>query len=134
MERFDPFGPGAEFHHVGLSTTSIEDVLGENANAILDPIQRVRVAFVSLSGMCVEFVEPAADDSPVGGAIRKGQQLLHVCFTVPDIVAAIRKSRSNGFHQVARPAPAPAFGGRQIAWVYSPAYGLLELLEQEPHP
>ena len=134
MQRYDPFGEGAEFHHLGLSARSIEDALGEGADSVHDPIQRVRIAFVSLSGVCVELVEPAADDSPVTAAIRSGRQLLHVCFTVPDLQIATSQARSHGFHQVAKPAPAAAFEGRHISWVYSPVYGLVELLAAGENP
>ena len=86
-------------NHVGVATPSLaesialyRDVLG--ATRIGKPFdlpdQGVRVCFVDLPNAQVELLEPLGDDSPVRGFLarnpRGGQH--HICFEVPDILAA----------------------------------------------
>jgi methylmalonyl-CoA/ethylmalonyl-CoA epimerase len=123
-----PFGPGARLEHVGLVVASIE-AAAPGVEAVFDPLQKVRVAFVTLNGVPLELVEPAGDDSPVANSLRKGNKLVHLCYNVPDLDAATRAARAAGFFPLANPVPAVAFGGRRIAWVYSKTFGLVELLE-----
>jgi methylmalonyl-CoA/ethylmalonyl-CoA epimerase len=65
--------------------------------------------------------------------MKKGTKLLHVCYRVPDIGDAVRNARKHGIHLVAKPAPAIAFDNRNIAWLFSKTYGLLELVEAPRH-
>jgi methylmalonyl-CoA/ethylmalonyl-CoA epimerase len=127
----DLFGAGAAFHHVGLAVRSISDSVGARAEVVHDEQQRVSVAFVDLNGVCVELIEPAAARSPVTLSLQQRQPLVHLCFEVADLAGAISAGRAAGFHTLARPVPAPAFGNRRIAWVYSRTYGLIELLERQ---
>ena len=129
MQHIDFFGQDAEFDHVGVAVASLDKAM-PGLEQTLDPHQQVRVAFVQLHGVCVELVEPAGDQSPVAGLVRKGQHLYHVCYRVSDLEAAMRQARQHGLHCIAQPAPAPAFQDRRIAWVYSRAFGLFELLEK----
>lgn len=132
-DRPDPprelFGSRARFHHVGLVVRSIEAVAPSGIEIFDDPIQRVRVAFVDVHGVRIEYIEPATDDSPVRGNLRTGNLLAHLCYEVQDMAEALAAGRTSGFRVVAEPVPAVAFDGRSIAWMYSPIYGLAELLE-----
>jgi methylmalonyl-CoA/ethylmalonyl-CoA epimerase len=132
-DRPDPtvelFGAGATFHHVGLVVRSIERVAPPGTTIYDDPVQRVRVAFVDLHGVRLEYIEPVSDDSPVRSNLKQGNLLAHLCYEVPDMPAAMAAAEAAGFRIVAQPVPAVAFGGRAIAWVYGPVYGLVELLE-----
>ena len=127
MIDLDFFGSDTKFHHIGLATKSIE-TLSPSSEVIFDPIQKVSVAFVRLNGVDLELIEPSGDDSPVTKSLESGVKLLHICYEVNDIRNAIQKCRSHGFHCIAQPVPATAFDDREIAWVYSRAYGLVELL------
>lgn len=124
------FGPGAALHHVGLAVRSIRDTCAE-CEATLEPSQRVHLAFVSLNGLTVELVEPAGENSPVAKILQGGGKLLHLCFVVPDLEAALRHCRQEGFHRISAPQRVGVFDQRRIAWVFSKYYGLFELLEQE---
>jgi methylmalonyl-CoA/ethylmalonyl-CoA epimerase len=125
------FGDGASFHHVGLAVRSIAEAShGRAADVVRDDLQLVSVAFVDLDGVCVELIEPAVESSPVSLSLDKGQQLVHLCFEVDDLEAAVTASRAAGFHRIAKPVPARAFASRRIAWIYSRTYGLIELLER----
>jgi methylmalonyl-CoA/ethylmalonyl-CoA epimerase len=86
-------------NHVGVATPSIadsvalyRDLLG--ATSIREPFdlpdQGVRVCFVDLPNSQVELIEPLGEDSPIHGFLKRnprgGQH--HICFEVPDILAA----------------------------------------------
>jgi methylmalonyl-CoA/ethylmalonyl-CoA epimerase len=131
MLELNPFGDDAVFDHVGLAVQSITATLGSDREVDIfsDDIQKVSVAFIQMNGLSIELIEPLGEKTPVALSLKKGQQLVHVCFRVPDIEVAIQKGRENGFHCIARPVPAVAFNNRKIAWLFSRIYGLFEILE-----
>ena len=132
VETLNLFGPGAKFHHVGLAVPSIDDLGIAGIHKVHDPIQKVSVAFADLHGTCVEFIEPAAVDSPVTASLKKGIKLVHLCVEVPDLKTAIEFAETQGLRQLSVPAPAIAFDGRLIVWLFHPMYGLFELLAAGP--
>jgi len=96
-----------KLNHIGVATPSIEqswklyrDVLG--ATDITErralPEQGIWVSFVNLPNAQIELVEPLGPDSPVTKFLarnpRGGQH--HVCFEVPDILAARDELRAKG--------------------------------------
>jgi methylmalonyl-CoA/ethylmalonyl-CoA epimerase len=131
MLELNLLGDDAVFDHVGLAVQSITATLGpgREVDVFSDDIQKVSVAFIQMNGVSVELIEPLGEKTPVALSLKKGQQLVHLCFRVPDIEAAIQKGRENGFHCIARPVPAVAFNNRKIAWLFSRTYGLIEILE-----
>lgn len=129
MFELNMFGSEAVFDHIGLAMKSIKDSVESNLEIINDENQKVSVAFVVMSGIKVELIEPFGEKTPITCDLEKGHRLVHLCFQVPDIETAIKKGRENGFHCIAKPVPAKAFGNRQIAWLFSNIYGLVELLE-----
>lgn len=124
------FGKEARFHHIGLAVRSIREV-SPSSEPVVERTQKVRLAFVSLNGLTVELLEPLGDDSPIATSLRDGVKLLHLCFEVPDLDAALAACRPAGFHRISRPVPTEALEGRRLVWVYSQRYGLFELLERE---
>jgi methylmalonyl-CoA/ethylmalonyl-CoA epimerase len=127
-ETLEVFGRGAKLHHVGIAVRSLGD-LGVEDKAVNDPLQRVSVAFVDIHGTLFELIEPSGEHSPIQRSLESGQRLMHVCYTVPDLSAALTEGRRHGFHRIRQSVPAVAFAGRKIAWVFSSTYGLVELLE-----
>lgn len=127
------FGEGATIHHVGMVVKSIQTAAAAmgvpEIEIVHDPVQKVRVAFVDVQGQCIEFIEPAAPDSPVNNSLSKGIKLAHFCYSVPDIDKAITHAKTKGLAMIAKPVPAVAFGDRKIAWLYSANLGLFELVE-----
>jgi len=124
------FGPSARLHHVGLAVREIAAAGIVDLDVTHDPVQRVRVAFVSVGGARIEMIEPAGADSPVAASVQKGNRLLHLCYEVDDIHEAMSAARRNAFKVVHEPTSAAAFDGRPIAWVYHPLWGLFELLQR----
>lgn len=124
------FGPGARFHHVGLAVNSIRAVSPASEPSV-ERTQGVSLAFESIDGVTVELLEPFGDRSPILRNLRAGVKLLHLCFEVPDLDAALAAGKTAGFHRISRPVETEVFPGRRVVWVHSPDYGLIELLESD---
>jgi methylmalonyl-CoA/ethylmalonyl-CoA epimerase len=133
-----------KLHHVGIQVRSIERQANRCAepfglhptSAIVhDPIQKADVQFWSDGGtVSLEFIQPAAEDSPVRNALHNsGGGLAHLCFEVADIQAAVRDAESRGAIVVCAPVPAVAFDHRPIAFLFFRDMGLVEFVE-EPRP
>jgi methylmalonyl-CoA/ethylmalonyl-CoA epimerase len=131
---------GATLHHIGFVVQSIArtaeafaNAIGAHwdANVIHDPLQQVRVTFLSrgVSVPLLELIEPAAPKSPVTDFVAAGGGLHHLCYEVTSLDDELRGARSVGSLVVKRPLPAVAFGGRRIAWVFTRQKLLLEYLE-----
>jgi len=141
--RVGPLLSGAGIlHHLGFVVSSISAVAEEFAasmsarwdgEVIHDPIQRVRVTFLSpvdSRNPVFELVEPASEVSPVSNFLKKQGGLHHVCYEIDDLESGLYEVRRAGLVIVALPTPAVAFGGRRIAWVCSKSRLLIELLER----
>jgi methylmalonyl-CoA/ethylmalonyl-CoA epimerase len=99
-----------------------------------DPIQKVRVCFIARAAAGdpqLELIAPLTEDSPVQRLLKSGGGAYHVCYEVADIDAALAAVRAKRCLVISGPVPAVAFGGRRIAWFYTPARQLVELLERE---
>ncbi len=98
-----------------------------------DPIQRVTVNFLAKSGEDVaeiELIAPLGSDSPIQSMLSKGGGgAYHLCFETSDMEAALEHAKENRCVLVSGPVPAVAFGGRRIAWIYTPSRQLFELVE-----
>jgi methylmalonyl-CoA/ethylmalonyl-CoA epimerase len=95
-----------------------------------DPIQQVTVCFLAATdGAEIELITPLGDKSPVARYLARETGAYHVCYEVPDIEAALQQAIANGCLPVSPPVPAAAFGGRRIAWLYTPTKQLIELLQ-----
>lgn len=141
------------FHHLGVAVADIEKSLPFYRDAMgyalrdgpyHDPIQKVHVCFLirrdsagtpvgpnandPAGSPLIELISPAAEDAPVNSYLRKEVGAYHLCFEVDGMAAALADLRSKRCVLVAGPAPAVAFGGRHIAWVFTPTRQLIELL------
>ncbi len=100
-----------------------------------DPIQRVAVSFLTQADddvAEVELIAPLSADSPVQAMLKKnGGGAYHLCFETSDMEAALEHARSLGCIVVSAPAPAVAFAGRRIAWIYTASRQLFELVEAD---
>ena len=126
--QYNYFGSNAKLEHIGFVIKSIEKNYPDAA-IYTDPIQKVKVAFIVINGIKIEIVEPLEDCSPVNGYLNKGQNIYHLCFSVPDINESIIIARKYGFHCIAKPVEAVAFNNKKIAWLYNKNFGLFELVE-----
>lgn len=134
-----------KLNHVGIATPSIEDswrlyrdVLG--ATSITEkralPEQGVWVSFVNLPNAQIELIEPLGDDSPIHGFLKRnpagGQH--HVCFEVPDILAARDAMRAKGATVLGTGEPRIGAHGVPVIFVHPKNMGgvLVELMAEPP--
>lgn len=133
------------FHHVGFVVASIAEAgtgiarslgIPWDGTVIHDPLQQARVAFLRYAPghPAIELVEPAGEDSPLHKFVGRGGGLHHVCYEVGSLQAQLERSRTAGCLIVKQPLPAAAFGGRLIAWIYTPQKLLVEYLESNTAP
>jgi catechol 2,3-dioxygenase-like lactoylglutathione lyase family enzyme len=132
-----------KFLHLGVAVAKLEGTLESYAELFGytlisgpfdDPIQKVSVCFMG-SGKpgdaVVELIAPLTEDSPVKGVLARGGGAYHMCFETPGLDEVLTDVLAKGCLLVSKPVPAVAFGGRRIAWIYTPTRQLIELLEQE---
>ena len=137
-----PAGLDFKLLHVGVAVPA----LGPAAEALTDlfgykvvsgpfddPIQRVTVLFLAKTDGDVaeiELIAPLSADSPIQSMLAKsGGGAYHLCFETSELDGALEHARKNGCIVVAAPAPAVAFQGRRIAWIYTRSRQLFELVE-----
>jgi len=138
---------GTVLHHVGYVVESIQKAaatfaaslaLDWDGRIIHDPLQQVCVSFFqprSPGNPVFELVEPASQDSPVAGFLRRGGGYHHLCYEVDSLEEQLGIVRENGDLIARMPLPAVAFDGRRIAWVFTRNNMLLEYLERrKPGP
>lgn len=98
-----------------------------------DPIQKVSVNFLAQTDADVaeiELIAPLTEDAPIRSMLNKtGGGAYHLCFETNDLDRALAHVRQNKCLLVSAPAPAVAFGGRRIAWFYTPSRLLVELVD-----
>ena len=98
-----------------------------------DPIQRVSVNFLTTQdhdAVEIELIAPLTEDSPIRATLAKGGgAAYHLCFETADLDAALAHALRQKCLLVSPPAPAVAFNGRRIAWIYTKSRQLFELVE-----
>lgn len=131
-----------DMHHVAYAVRDVAasakafEALGYEAEAgpVLDEGRNVVIQFVRQpGGLRVELVAPAGDGSPVSRLLEKERGAsapYHICYEVDDIDEALGRLGRQGFVVTRRSEPAPAIGGRNVAFAFSAAAGLVELLER----
>jgi len=100
-----------------------------------DPVHKVSVVLLSdpmRRGVPIELVSPLSEGSPVSNLLKRGIHLYHICFAVDDVESAIKKARAEGAIVISGPSPAELYGGREIAFIYTPDGYVVEFLERKP--
>jgi methylmalonyl-CoA/ethylmalonyl-CoA epimerase len=138
----DNLPPGYRFKHLGVAVPDLMGALSDYKNLFGyhllsgpfdDAIQRVTVCFIgrhSAGDPALELIAPLGEGSPVRRLLSQGGGAYHICYEVDDIAAAIAELRAKRCLLVSGPAPAVAFGGRPIAWFYTPSGQLVEIVER----
>jgi methylmalonyl-CoA/ethylmalonyl-CoA epimerase len=129
-------------NHIGVATPSIEasvalyrDLLGATSigEKFLMEEQGVWVCFVDLPNSQIELIEPAGEKSPLINFLAKnpagGQH--HVCFEVPDIIAARDDMVAKGATVLNDGKPRIGAHGTPVIFVHPKNTGgvLVELME-----
>ncbi len=133
-------------NHVGIATPSIErtsaiyrDLLGATAigQRFALPEQGVWVCFVDTPNSQIELIEPYGDASPIHAFLAKnpngGQH--HVCFEVPDIIAARDDLRVKGATILGTGEPRLGAHGVPVIFLHPRDMGgvLIELMAEPEH-
>ena len=133
-------------NHVGIACPSIDDAVatyGDLYGATISrakfalPEQGVWVAFIDLANSQIELIEPLGEASPVWTFLKKfpsgGQH--HICFEVPDIVAARDALRAKGATILGTGEPRMGAHGVPVIFVHPRDTGgvLVELMAEPSH-
>ena len=131
-----------KLNHVGVATASIEesqalyrDLFGATdiTPRIAIPEQGVWVSFVNLANAQIELIEPYGEASPIHAFLAKnpkgGQH--HVCFEVPDILAARDEMRVKGAAVLGNGEPRMGAHGVPVIFLHPKGTGgvLVELMQ-----
>jgi methylmalonyl-CoA/ethylmalonyl-CoA epimerase len=84
---------------LAAATALYRDVLGAKVSAPLDqPKHGVTVVFVALENSKIELLHPLGEDSPIKGFLDRNASggIHHICYEVPDIIAARDKLKATG--------------------------------------
>lgn len=134
------------FDHVGIAVRNVDSaltfyagVLGYRVRAgpFDDATQQARVVFLAGGPdepFAIELVAPLGDESHVHRLLERSAGAYHLCYETPDLRTAIQRLVAAGCLLVRPPAPATAYAGRSIAWLYTPVKQLMELVEAGPSP
>ena len=129
VDSINIFKEDCKFHHIGLSVKSINSLF-PNAKPIIDPIQKVKVAFINLQDTTIELLEPLDESSPIYNNLKKNYKLCHICFEVSNINNAIDNGKKAGFHVLQKPVPAVALNNRKVCFLFHADYHIIELLQK----
>jgi len=129
---------GLPFHHVGVACRDIDAaaayvcegyVVASDSGTVFDPLQdaEVRIFNAGQAG-AIELVAGPV----VAKLLKREMSYYHICYATPDLEATLAAARALGAIVTSEPKPAVLFGGRRVAFVYTPL-GLVEFLEdREP--
>ena len=129
IKSVDIFKENCKFHHIGLAVKSINSLF-PNVNPAIDPIQKVKVAFINFQETTIELLEPLDETSPIYSNLINNNKLCHICFEVSNIDNAINNGRKEGFHVIRKPVPALALDNRKICFLFHRDYHIVELLQR----
>ncbi len=79
----------------------------------------------------LELIQPLGEDSPAQAQALRGGGLSHICFRVLALDGFEEWCHASRITPVREPIPAPAFGGRRVAFGFRPGLGLVEFVECE---
>lgn len=97
-----------------------------DSGEIYDPEQD---ATVRLFNEGTPFAIELVSGTTVAKLVSRGTTYYHMCYETPDIRASIADAVKHGALAVREPKPAVLFGGRLVAFVFTPL-GLVEFLER----
>ncbi|VVE27480.1 lactoylglutathione lyase [Pandoraea capi] len=128
---------GCTFHHIGIACRDLDaeqaywEVLGYSLESpeFEDPIQRVRGRFLTGPGPRLELLAPSAEGSPVEGVLKRRTKMYHQAFETREFDRALAALEDTGARRTADPAPAIAFGGRRIVFLFLPNGNIVEIVE-----
>lgn len=130
-----------KLNHVAIAVPDLEaatatyrDTLGAKVSAPLpQPAHGVTVVFVELENTKVELLHPLGEKSTIQGFLDKNPSggIHHVCYEVPDIIAARDKLKATGARVLGDGEPKIGAHGKPVLFLHPKDFiGTLVELEQ----
>jgi methylmalonyl-CoA/ethylmalonyl-CoA epimerase len=130
-----------KLNHVAIAVPDLDaavatyrDVLGAKVSEPLpQPAHGVTVVFVQLDNTKVELLHPLGEASTIQGFLDKNPSggIHHVCYEVPDILAARDKLKESGARVLGNGEPKIGAHGKPVLFLHpKDFYGTLVELEQ----
>lgn len=109
---------GIAVKDIGEATKFYQDVLGCHVSEEIEvPERKLRIAFIDVSGVKLEFLMPMDEDSVLAKFIEKrGEGIHHVCFEVQDIEKAVAELKEKGV-QLVDDKPRMGAEGKKIVFI-----------------
>ena len=119
---------------LAAAAAKYRDQLGAEVGAPMAlPEHGVTVVFVDTGNSKVELLEPLGDGSPIAAFLEKnpGGGMHHICFEVPDIMAAAERLRAGGARILGDGTPRTGAHGKPVLFLHPKDFhGTLIELEQ----
>ncbi len=134
----EPVRRGARIAHIGIAVRALDEILPFYRDVLgmpevpLDDADGARIVGLSAGEPLVELLEAESEGSPIGKFVAKrGPGIHHVCFSVPDLDAALDRCRAAGVRLIDE-RPRLGAEGKRIAFLHptSTAGVLVELTEE----
>lgn len=123
---------GYAVKNIDLSLQSFQE-LGFSFEPVVEDLDRnISISFGWLGDYRIELVSPLDTTlpSPVDNILKKsGNTPYHICYASNSFDADIQDLQKKRFLLTIPPAPACAFGGKRVAFLYHIQIGLLEIVE-----
>ena len=125
--------------HIGIAVTELAPVI-ENIRTAFGteptyeetlPDQKVRIAGYRIGGTCIEYFEPASEDSPIKKFLEKrGNGIHHLAFRVENLEAKLAELQNSGYRLIDA-LPRKGAEGKKIAFLHPESFNgiLIELCE-----
>ena len=85
--------------------------------------------FRDRSGLVFELIAPLGERSPVANTLAQQHRLNQIAYRCVDLETEVKVLRRAGAMPLGRPAPAIAFGGARVSFLWSPLGHVIELIE-----
>ena len=124
--------------HIGYAVKNMEksrkalEAVGYSfEDTIEDAARNVYLAFGEMDGYRIELVAPISTGSPVDAHLAKiGPTPYHICYKSTNIEEDIKTLEKSRFKVSVPLAPAVAFGGKRVVFMFSLSVGLIEIVEE----
>ncbi len=124
-------------HHIGCLVPDVEEAIADYK--ILHPVgevsalyvieeQMVKVQFLKIENLFVEFVEPIGEQSSLYRQLKKNPGFYHIGIFTSNIDEEIDRLVKGGYRLLNK-FPSPAFGNKFCAFLYNLEMHLVELIE-----
>ena len=125
--------------HIGYAVKRMDralrsfETLGFLFGPVIDDTDRnIKIAFGGKDGYRIELICPLDKKmpSPVDGYLSSTVGTpYHICYRSDDFDAELENLKKQGCKVVIEPRPAAAFDGKRVAFMMSPGFGLMEIVE-----